>query len=308
MKMIAGSASTALSKAIAGHCNLEICQSKVEYFADQELRVQLLDDLYNEKVIICQSIAKPANDRLMELLLLSDAAYRSGAKYITALIPYFGYSRQDRPAYNYGPISASLVARLLEASYVDQVIMLDIHSRQIEGMFKIRARNLSAESLFTSHLKSQLGPNPANAVPENTVPDTVIVSPDIGGVARARSLSEAVNLDLVIINKSRDSERNCTMHDLIGNVQYRHCIIVDDIVDTAGTLSKAAELLLKQGAKSVSAYISHAILSHPALELLSPTLFKKIITTDSMAHSNLPDHFEVLSCSELFASALRPML
>ncbi len=260
-------------------------------FADQELHVQIDYDLHNQDVAILQSTSKPVNDHLMELLLIADTAKRAGARRIIAIIPYFGYSRQDRPSYNLGPISASLVATLIEASGVDRVITIDLHSRQSEGFFKIRVQNLDPLLLFTPLFKG--------------INNCTVVSPDIGGLPRAQKLTGCLGVDLAVINKSRKQDGECIMSEVIGDVADKSCVLVDDIVDTGETLCQAATLLRQKGARSVSACVTHAVLSGECISRIERSSFDKFYITDTINALPLPDKIQVITISGIISDALK---
>lgn len=291
MKILGGSSHKGLAKELSEILDISYVKTNIEVFSDQELRIQVEDSLYMNEVVIVQSTSKPANDYLMELLLLIDAAKRAGAKRIIILMPYFGYSRQDRPSYNFGPISASLVANLLTGLGIDHLITLDLHSRQIEGFFKVGVQNLKSIDIFEKHISD--------------IKNAIIVSPDIGGLIRAREFSEKFNLDLAIINKARDHNRVPRMNEIVGQVKGKHCIIIDDIVDSANTLCKASDVLMQQGALSVNAFITHAVLSGEAVTRIEQSTIERIYITDSILHKNLPSKFYVVPIVLSFANALK---
>lgn len=290
MKILSGRSHKNLTKRLAEFLKIQYVETHIEVFNDQELRIQVTDSLYEEDVVIVQSTSKPANDHLMELLLLIDTAKRAGAKRIIAVMPYFGYSRQDRPSYNYGPISASLIANLLTITGIDHLITIDLHSKQTEGFFRIGVQNLESIDLFTPFFKD--------------FKQHIIVSPDIGGIIRARKYSKQFNLDLAIINKSRDHNRTCHMSEIVGNIKDKHCIIIDDIADTAGTLCDASDMLMKKGALSVKAFVTHAVLSDVAIERIEESAIEKIYITDSILHNNLTSKFHIISIEEILIKAL----
>ena len=290
-KIIAGSASSQLVNTLCQNLDMPKIDTFVERYQDQELRVQLSEGAYNEDVIIVQSTSKPANDHLMELFFLVDAAKRSGARKVIAVVPYFGYSRQDRPSYAYGPISARLVASLLEASKVDHLITIDLHSPQIEGFFKINVQNIETTNLFANSLKGKL--------------NLTIVSPDIGGLIRARKLSGLLNTNLAVISKIRKNHNTCEMDGIMGDVKGNHCVLVDDIVDTGNTLCQAAELLIKNGALSVEAFATHAVLSEQAINNISNSAIDKMVVTNSINQSNLGSKFKVIDIAPLLAENLK---
>ena len=290
MMIIAGTSHPELADDISQLLKIPCIHAIVNWFEDQELRIQIPAHLHGEDVIVVQSTSKPANDHLMELLLIIDTARRAGAKTITTIIPYFGYSRQDRPSYEYGPISASLVANLLEAAGINRIITLDLHSRQIEGFFKAGVHNISPLTLF------------APLFPEKD--SYAIVSPDVGGLVRAQNFSSLLGVGLAVINKVREQNGVCKMSKVIGSVKGKHCILVDDIVDTAGTLCLAAELLLARGATAVTACVTHGVLSGEAIEKIEKSAINRIYITNSIKHSKLPDKFEILPIASLLAETL----
>lgn len=267
MKIISGSSNRKLAEKIAKNLGLKLLDTKISRFGDSELKVQVNDNIGDEVAII-QSTNAPVNDHLMELLLLADTVKRSGSRRIVAIVPYFGYSRQDRCTYKYGPISASLVIRMLEASGITEVITFDLHSQQLEGMFNIPVTNLSTESIFfpvLEHMKN-----------------IIIVSPDIGGISRARNYSSLMGADLAIINKSRDQNNQCAMSEIIGKVQGKNCIIVDDIVDGASTICLATDLLLAGGALTVEAVVTHGVLSGSAMEKIDNSKLSHLYISDTI--------------------------
>ncbi|PPE03396.1 ribose-phosphate diphosphokinase [Holospora curviuscula] len=290
MIIIGGSSHPILAQQIAGKLGCDCIIANTKKFADQELKVQVNKDLYGEDVIILQSTTRPANDHLMELLLLADTAKRAGCNSITAVIPYFGYGRQDRPSYEYGPISASLVARIIEISGIDKVVTVDMHSKQSEGFFKIGVKNLDSTDCFI------------NALQKNS--NYMVISPDVGGLPRARILASKLETVLAIINKTRDLQGKCIMSDVIGNVTGKDCIIIDDIVDTGGTLCEAGKLLMQSGANSVSACITHAVFSENCIDRISRAGFAEFFITDTVHHQNLPSFINVIQTSELIVKAL----
>ena len=290
MIIIGGNSHPALARQVANQLGCECIIAHTNRFADQELNIQLYKDLCDEDVIILQSTTNPANEYLMELFLLADTAKRSGCNSITAVIPYFGYSRQDRPSYEYGPISASLVARLIETSGIDKVVTVDMHSKQSEGFFKIGVKNIDPTDLFIPVLQKNS--------------NYITISPDIGGLPRARMLASKLGTDLAIINKKRNPQGKCIMSNVIGNIIGKDCVIIDDIVDTGGTLCKAAKLLMQNGARSVSACITHAVFSNDCLERIGQARFAELFVSDTIYHQNLPSFIKVVQISELLVKAL----
>ena len=289
MQIISGSSNILLAKKIAHNTGYKLLNSKIGNFSDGELRVEIQDNI-EEDVIIVQSTSHPANDHLVELLLLVDTVKRAGAKNIIGIIPYFGYSRQDRCTYKNGPISASLVIKILEIAGITKVITLDLHSKQLEGVFNIPIINLDPASLFFPFYNNRI--------------DTVIVSPDIGGIIRARNFSSLLGTDLAIINKTRDANNECSMSEIIGNVKNKKCIIIDDIVDSANTLCKAADLLKENGAINIEAYVTHPVLSGNAKEKIMLSQINKIFVSDSIYHKSLPDKFITTFTDELITHGL----
>lgn len=293
-KIIAGSASLRLANKLCQALQIPQVSTSIERYMDQELRVQLQDSVYGEDVIIVQSTSKPANDHLMELLLLMDAAKRSGARRVIACVPYFGYSRQDRPSYDFGPISARLVATILESAGVDYLITLDLHSQQVEGFFKIGVQNIETTTLFANLLKSKT--------------DLMVVSPDIGGAIRARKVSQLLGVDFGVIDKVRKSPNTCQISGFIGNVNGFNCVLVDDIIDTGGTLCQAAELLIQRGALSVEVLVTHAVLSDKAVAKITESSIKQITVTNSIEQVNLPSKFNVVDIALLISDNLRKLI
>ena len=251
MQIISGSSNKLLAKKIAENTGYKPLNTEIRNFGDGELRVEVQDKI-EEDVIIVQSTSSPVNDHLMELLLLIDTAKRAGARNIIGVIPYFGYSRQDRTTYQNGPISASLVIKLLESAGVTKIITLDLHSRQLEAVFNVPIFNFDPASIFFPFYKNSQ--------------EIVVVSPDIGGIARARNFCSLFGKDLAVINKYRDTNNECFMSKIIGNVKNKKCIIIDDIVDSGNTLCKAAQLLKEHEALAIEAYVTHPVLSGNAKE------------------------------------------
>jgi len=291
MIIIAGNNHIALANQIASDLNASVMLADIRRFGDQELRVQIRGDLCNQDVALLQSISSPVNDNLMALLLMADTAKRAGAKSITAITPYLGYSRQDRPSYHHGPISASLLATLIEAAGVDRLITIDLHSTQAEGFFKIAVQNIDPIPLFSPSFKNSH--------------HAMVVSPDVGGMPRAQKLAVCLGTDLAFINKRRTQAGDCIMNDVIGTVKDKHCIIIDDIIDTGGTLCKAALLLLKQGAQSVSACVTHAVCSGDCFERVAQIPFVQFYVTDTIHQPSLPNKIQVISMRRLMIDALK---
>ncbi len=290
MQIISGSSSSVLAKKIAKNIGYDLINTNVQNFNDGELRIELRGKIQND-VTIVQSISKPVNDHLMELLLIVDSLRRAGSQNITAVIPYLGYSRQDRCTYKHGPISASLVAKLIEAAGVNKIVTLDLHSKQIEGMFNIPIINLDPSTIF---------------YPIYNKDDAIIVAPDIGGIPRARDASYLFGQNLAIINKTRDGNSNeCFMSQLIGSVKNKKCIIIDDIIDSANTLCKAANLLKENGALEIEAYVTHAVLSGDAINKVECSQIDKIFVSDSIEHKSLSNKFTTICIDEFISEVIK---
>ncbi|WP_324289808.1 ribose-phosphate pyrophosphokinase [Frigidibacter sp. RF13] len=278
-KLISGNANRPLASAIARRMsmhrgvNVGLVDARVERFNDQEIFVEVFENVRGEDMYIIQPTSNPANDNLMELLIMTDALRRSSASRITAVIPYFGYARQDRRAKARTPISAKLVANLLTEAGVDRVLTLDLHAAQIQGFFDIPVDNLYASPIFTLDIEHHF---------KGKMEELMIVSPDVGGVARAREIAKRINAPLAIVDKRREKAGEVAGMTVIGSVEGKSCIIVDDICDTAGTLCKAAETLMEAGAKEVHSYITHGVLSGPAVERIENSVMKSLVITDSI--------------------------
>ncbi|WP_193334998.1 ribose-phosphate pyrophosphokinase [Devosia beringensis] len=275
MKLVTGNSNRALAQAIASYLELPLTDCTVKRFADKEVFVEIHENVRGEDVFILQSTSFPANDNLMELLILTDALRRSSARRITAVLPYFGYARQDRRATGRTPISAKLVSNLITEAGVHRVITLDLHAAQIQGFFDIPTDNLYAAPIITRDILD-------NYKLENTM----IVSPDVGGVARARAVAQRLGTDLAIVDKRRPKAGVSEVMNIIGDVSGQSCILIDDIVDSGGTLVNAAEALLKAGAKQVSAYITHGVLSEGAAQRIGTSKLKELVVTDSIEETD----------------------
>ena len=278
-KLISGNANKNLAKAITRRMtvhrglNVDLVDARIERFNDQEIFVEVFENVRGEDMFIIQSTSNPANDNLMELLIMADALRRSSASRITAVIPYFGYARQDRRSKARTPISAKLVANLLVEAGVERILTLDLHATQIQGFFDIPVDNLYAAPVFALDIIHQFS---------DKLNDVMVVSPDVGGVARARELAKRINAPLSIVDKRRERAGEVAEMTIIGDVTGKKCIIVDDICDTAGTLCKAAEVLIDNGAAEVHSYITHGVLSGPAVERISNSVMKSLVITDSI--------------------------
>ena len=275
MKLVTGNSNRALADAVAGYLELPVTDCTVKRFADNEIFVEVHENVRGEDVFILQSTSFPANDHLMELLILSDALRRSSARRITAVIPYFGYARQDRRSSGRTPISAKLVANLITMSGVNRVITLDLHAAQIQGFFDIPTDNLYGAPVITRDIREHYDNG-----------RLMIVSPDVGGVTRARAIAQRIGADLAIVDKRRPRAGVSEVMNIIGDVDGHACILIDDIVDSGGTLINAAEALLKAGATEVSAYITHGVLSAGAAERVAASKLKELVVTDSIAETD----------------------
>ena len=271
MKLLSGNSNRALAEAIAAYLNLPLCRAVVRRFADQEIWVEILENVRGEDVFVLQSTSAPANDHLMELLIMIDALRRSSARRITAVIPYFGYARQDRKPGPRTPISAKLVANLITRAGADRVLTVDLHAGQLQGFFDIPTDNLFAAPVMVADVKSRAKAN-----------NTTVVSPDTGGVVRARALAKRIDAPLAIVDKRRERAGELEVMNIIGDVEGRNCILIDDIVDLGGTLCNAAQALLDAGALSASAYITHGVLSGKAVERVSASRLAELVVTDTI--------------------------
>lgn len=279
MKLVTGNSNRALAEAVANHLHLPLTDCTVKRFADQEVHVQLHENVRGEDVYVLQSTSAPADGHLMELLILTDALRRSSARRITAVMPYFGYARQDRRDMGRTPISAKLVANMIAGAGVHRVITVDLHTDQIQGFFDIPTDNLYAAPVMTRDIGERY--DAANVV---------IVSPDVGGVARARAIAKRIGADLAIVDKRRPRAGMSEVMNIIGDVCGKSCLLVDDIVDSGGTLINAAEALLKAGARQVSAHITHAVLSEGACERIGASNLKELVVTDSIQETEAQRH------------------
>jgi len=297
MRIISGNSNPLLAKEISFELKEKIIDVSVTKFADQEVFVEINENVRGKNIFIIQSTSMPANDHLMELLITIDALKRASAQTVTAVIPYFGYARQDRKVGPRTPISAKLVADILTTAGIDRLLTLDLHAGQIQGFFDIPVDNLYAAPVITKDIKKNY---------QNK--DIVVISPDVGGVVRARGIAKRIDGDLAIVDKRRDKANVSEVMNIIGDINGRDCIIVDDIVDTAGTLCNAAEALINSGAKSVSAYITHGVLSGPAVERIKNSKLDELVITDSIAPTKLildARNIRILKLAPLIAEAIR---
>ena len=298
MKILTGNSNLALAKDIAKHLGGKLTDASVRRFADNEVFVEVHENVRGEDVFVIQSTSFPANDHIMELLVCIDALRRASARRITAVIPYFGYARQDRKPGPRTPISAKLVANLITEAGADRVLTLELHAGQIQGFFDIPLDNLYVSPVFVKDIRKIFG---------NTS-ELVVVSPDVGGVIRARAIAKWLDCDLAIVDKRRSKANKSEVMNIIGEVKGRDCIIIDDIVDTAGTLCNGAEALIKEGAKSVSAYITHGVLSGPALDRIAKSKLKELAITDSIMVTDSVKKarkIRVVSIAPLMAEAIK---
>lgn len=296
MKLVAGNSNRPLAEAIAKYLNIPLTKSDIRRFADEEVFVEIQENVRGEDVFIIQSTSFPANDNLMELLITIDALTRSSARRITAVIPYFGYARQDRKPGPRTPISAKLVANLIEAAVADRVLTLDLHAGQIQGFFDIPTDNLFGAPVFVDDIKARFNGD-----------DLMVVSPDVGGVVRTRALGKRINADLAIVDKRRERAGESEVMNIIGDVSGRKCLLVDDIVDSAGTLCNAAAALMENGASSVSAYVTHGVLSGIATDRVNNSVMEKLLITDSIQPSEEvinSDKFSVITIAPLIGEAM----
>jgi len=271
MKLVAGNSNRPLAEAIAAYLNLPLTDASVRRFADMEVFVEIQENVRGEDVFVIQSTSYPANDNLMELLVCIDALRRASARRITTVLPYFGYARQDRKPGPRTPISAKLVANLITTAGADRVLTLDLHAGQIQGFFDIPTDNLFAAPVIVKDIKEHYDGE-----------DLMIVSPDVGGVVRARGTAKRLDADLSIVDKRREREGASEVMNIIGDVHGRRCILVDDIIDSAGTVCNAADALRESGATSVVAYVTHGVLTGGAVARIAASSLEMLVTTDSI--------------------------
>ena len=297
MKLIAGNSNHQLAEDISAYLNIPLTQASIRRFADMEVFVEIMENVRGHDVFFIQSTSYPANDNLMELLIAIDALKRGSARRITAVIPYFGYARQDRKTGGRTPISAKLVADIITAAGADRVLTMELHAGQIQGFFNIPVDNLISAPVFLPHIQQNFDGQPL-----------CMVSPDVGGVVRARSLAKRLNADLAIIDKRRERDGVSEVMNVIGDVKGQVCILVDDIVDSAGTLCNAAQALVDNGAKEVYAYVVHGVLSGGALSKITNSPMIKLVTTDTIRATDAvreSDRIEQLTVAPLIGEAMR---
>ena len=297
MKILSGTSNLSLSRNIARQLKLKLVNTNIKSFADGEVYVEINENIRGNSVFVIQSTSTPANDNLMELLLCIDALRRSSAKNITAVIPYFGYARQDRKVVPRTSISAKLVSNLITNAGASRIVTVDLHSGQIQGFFDIPVDNLFTTPLFTRYIKKNL---------KNK--NLICVSPDVGGVQRTRGLATKIDVDLAIIDKRRLQPGKSQVMRIIGNVQNKECIIVDDIIDSGGTIVNAVDALIREGAKSVYVFVTHAVLSGEAINKIKKSKINKLIITDSIDNAKKIKNvskIQVLSIAPLMAEAIK---
>ncbi|NPA54871.1 MAG: ribose-phosphate pyrophosphokinase [Epsilonproteobacteria bacterium] len=292
-KIFSGTANPKLTQDIAEHLGMNVGQADIKRFSDGEISVQIQESIRGRDVFIVQPTSAPANDNLMELLIMTDALRRASANKITAIIPYFGYARQDRKAAPRVPISAKLVANLIEKAGIDRVVTMDLHAGQIQGFFDIPVDNLYGSILFRDYIQKKQLANP------------IIASPDVGGVARARYFAERLGLDMVIIDKRRQKANHSEVMNIIGDVEGKDVILIDDMIDTAGTMTHGADALKQNGANSVMAYATHGVLSGPAFDRIKSSSLDELVITNTIPLRQECEKITVLDTSELFAEVIR---
>lgn len=303
-KLISGNANLQLAESVARRMSIhrgssvKLVDARVERFNDAEVFVEVHENVRGEDMFIIQSTSRPANDNLMELLIISDTLRRSSAGRITAVIPYFGYARQDRRSKARTPISAKLVANMITQAGIERVLTMDLHAAQIQGFFDIPVDNLYASPIFALDVAHHF---------KDCMDDVMVISPDVGGVARARELAKRIEAPLAIVDKRREKAGEVAEMTVIGDVTGKRCIIVDDICDTAGTLCKAADVLIENGAEEVHAYITHGVMSGPAVERVTASKLSTLVLTDSIAPTpevQAASNIRIVPTAPMFAQAI----
>jgi ribose-phosphate pyrophosphokinase len=292
MKLLAGNSNRALAEDMGRYLKLPLVKAVVRRFADMEVFVEIQENVRGEDIFVIQSTSFPANDNLMELLIVIDALRRASARRVTAVIPYFGYARQDRKVGPRTPISAKLVANLITRAGADRVLTIDLHAGQIQGFFDIPTDNLYAMPVMVRDIQDYIGHD-----------NLMIVSPDVGGVVRARALAKRLGADLAIVDKRRERAGESEVMNIIGDVEGRSCILIDDIVDSGGTICNAAEALLREGAKDVCAYATHGVLSGGAVARIKGSKLKSLVITDSIAATD-----EIAKCANIRRISIAPLI
>ena len=297
MKILAGTSNLKLCKDIARNLKLKLVNTNIKRFPDNEIYVEINENIRGNSIFVVQSTSNPANDNLMELLICIDALRRSSAKNITAVIPYFGYARQDRKVVPRTAISAKLVSNLITDAGANRILSVDLHAGQIQGFFDIPVDNLFATPIFARHIKKNIKTN-----------NLICVAPDVGGVERARALSRRINVGIAIIDKRRPTPGKSEVMNIIGNVKHKICVIVDDIIDSGGTIVNAAKALKDKGAKEIYVYITHAVLSGSAVDKIKESQIKKLIITDTIDNSKkikISKKIEVISFAPMISEAIK---
>lgn len=300
MKLISGTSNVELARGIADVLDVPLTSVDIERFRDQEIFVKINENVRGEDIFLIQPTSAPANDHLMELLVMIDALVRASAQRITAVVPYYGYARQDRKTGGRTPISAKLVANLISKAGADRVLTIDLHAGQIQGFFDIPTDNLFGQPVFETDIKDNFSAKDRK--------DLMFVSPDTGGVVRTRSLAKRFGADIAIVDKRRPKAGEAEVMNIIGDVAGRNCILLDDIIDSGGTLCNAAKALKDQGASSVSAYITHGVLSDPAVERISKSELKEVVITDTISQPEKVQNCERIrevSVAKLLGEAIR---
>ena len=297
MKLVTGNSNLKLADGISKYVGLELSNCDVKRFADNEIFVEMKENVRGEDVFVIQSTSYPANDNLMELLIIIDTLRRASAKRITAVLPYYGYARQDRKPGPRTPITSKLVANMIDKAGANRVLTMDLHAGQIQGFFDIPTDNLFAAPVLVQDIKSKL-----------TKDTPIIVSPDVGGVVRARIIAKRIGADLAIVDKRREKAGESEVVNIIGDVEGRECFMIDDIVDSAGTLCNASDALIKQGATKVYSYVTHGVLSGKAVERVNNSSLTKLLITDTIEESDAvkkSDKIDVISISSLLGEAIK---
>jgi ribose-phosphate pyrophosphokinase len=297
MKLVTGNSNLKLADGISKYVGLELSNCDVKRFADNEIFVEMKENVRGEDVFVIQSTSYPANDNLMELLIIIDTLRRASAKRITAVIPYYGYARQDRKPGPRTPITSKLVANMIDKAGANRVLTMDLHAGQIQGFFDIPTDNLFAAPVLVEDIKSKL-----------TKDTPIIVSPDVGGVVRARIIAKRIGADLAIVDKRRERAGESEVMNIIGDVEGRECFMIDDIVDSAGTLCNASDALIKQGATKVYSYVTHGVLSGKAVERVNNSSLTKLLITDTIEESDAvkkSNKIDVISISSLLGEAIK---
>ena len=297
MKVLAGTSNQKLCKSIAKNLKLKLVNTNIKRFADDEIYVEINENIRGNTIFVIQSTSNPANDNLMELLICIDALKRSSAKNITAVIPYFGYARQDRKVVPRTAISAKLVSDLITNAGANRILSVDLHAGQIQGFFNIPVDNLFATPIFARHIKKNVKLN-----------NLICVAPDVGGVERTRALSRRLNIGLAIIDKRRPAPGKSEVMNIVGDIKGKNCVIIDDIIDSGGTIVNAAAALKNKGAKDVYVYITHAVLSGEAVNKIEKSKIKKLITTDTIDNSKKigkTKKIEIISLAPMISEAMK---